>query len=167
MNAIIPKIVDELQSKQPKVDFPKVTEDLLGVYGRNMITIEKTKDSDSTGVFSGSLAGYKVEFTYDAKTTDAYNKKGFYFFRAHWIPPEMEASCLAATALGRDDIVVLFHYVDKTKEWHAGCADLLFEGKRTSSPSSSGDNSSCSLLRPVFLNALMTVPLAWLLCFLF
>jgi len=166
MNAIIPKIVDELEKKQPRIDFPEVTKDLLGTYqGNTIFSMWKTKDTDSTGIFAGKLHVYDILCAYDAKTTDAYNVKGAYFFRLHMAMTAGSDSCFALTMLGSDDQLVLFQYDEAKKNWVATVADLLLEGEKKSSPSS-GDDSSCPGLRPALFNLFITIPLAWLLCHL-
>ena len=181
MNAIIPIIVRELETKPSKVEFPKIVDDIVGDYSvanTTLFTIQKTKETDSTGIFSGLIMGsMPVTFTYDEKTTKAYNKDGTHFFHMRMVTAAPYDSCNAIVMMGVDDDAVMFQYTESSGQWSVSLSDFsLILTKDPKPASSSGSSSSphkssaeisstssSSALCPL----LIALPLAWLLCFFF
>jgi len=126
MNMFVPLIKNEMVKNQPKHEIPSVADKLVGSYTNKNGTVafefKRTKDTATTGLFTGVLSSSEVTFEYDARTTAAVNKTNTLFFRYHIVPA---VSCFAEAQLGVDNGLAIFRLSETTGKWQVSVPDVI------------------------------------------
>jgi len=158
VNFAMEKIGNYIKDHQPPQQVPD--EAILGTYSMNGNEILSIKYDGSNLV--GHVSTSQVNFYYDEKTTEAYNKANWYVFRYRSQPATFRDSCFFYSNSGFDDSLALFH-CEK-----GDCTATVIEARakeiprdRTSSssnPSKGSDSAGTHLipgLRLVFITLLI------------